>query len=64
MDASKGKALRSAGWNIGDAADFLEMSAEERRLLDPRVEVALAIRRQRESRNLSQKKLGARLKTS
>ena len=64
MDASKRRALKAAGWKIGDAADFLEMSAEERQLLDARVEVALAIRRQREARNLSQKELGSRLKTS
>ena len=64
MDASKRKALKAAGWKIGDDADFLEMSAEERQLLDARVEVALAIRRQREARKLSQKELGSRLKTS
>ena len=49
---------------IGDAADFLEMSAEERQLLDARVELALAIRQQRQALRLSQKELGARLKTS
>ncbi len=64
MDAAKRKALRAAGWKLGDAADFLEMSDEERQLLDARVELALAVRRQREARNLSQKELGARLKTS
>ena len=64
MDATKRKALQSAGWKIGDAADFLEMSDEERQLLDARVELALAIRRQREARHLSQKELGAKLKTS
>jgi len=64
MDVAKRKALKSAGWVIGDAADFLEMSGVERQLLDARVELALAIRRQRESSKLSQKELGARLKTS
>lgn len=64
MDATKRKALEAAGWQIGDAADFLEMSAEERQLLDTRVSLALAIRRQREALELSQKELGARLKTS
>ena len=63
MDAAKRKALKAAGWKIGDAADFLEMSAEERQLLDTRVEVALAIRRQRKARKLSQKELGSKLKT-
>ena len=64
MDATKRKALEAAGWKIGDAADFLEMSDEERQLLDARVGIALAIRQQRESLDLSQKELGARLKTS
>jgi predicted XRE-type DNA-binding protein len=64
MDARKRKALQAAGWKIGDAAEFLEMSSEERQLLDARVELALAIRRQREALRLSQKQLGLRLKTS
>jgi predicted XRE-type DNA-binding protein len=64
MDATKRKALEAAGWKLGDAADFLGMSDEERQLLDTRVELALAVRRQREASNLSQKQLGALLKTS
>jgi predicted XRE-type DNA-binding protein len=64
MDAAKRKALQAAGWKIGDAADFLELNPEERQLLDARVELALAVRRQREACNLSQKELGVRLKTT
>ena len=64
MNAAKRKALAAAGWKIGDAEDLLEMSAEERQLLDARVELALAIRRLREARRISQKELGTRLKTS
>jgi predicted XRE-type DNA-binding protein len=64
MDTKKRKAIEAAGWRVGDAAEFLGMSDEERQLLDARVELALAIRRQREVRQLSQKQLGARLKTS
>ena len=37
MDAAKRKAIEAAGWQVGDAADFLEMSDEERQLLDTRV---------------------------
>lgn len=36
MDDMKRKKLESAGWKLGDAADFLEMSDEERQLLDAR----------------------------
>ena len=64
MNAAKRKALVAAGWKIGDAADLLELGAEERQLLDARVELALAIRRLRDARQISQKELGARLKTS
>ncbi|MEO8166440.1 MAG: XRE family transcriptional regulator, partial [Betaproteobacteria bacterium] len=64
MDKIKRKAIEAAGWKVGDTADFLEMSDGERQLLDTRLELALAIRRQREALYLSQKELGARLKTS
>lgn len=64
MDSTKRKALEAAGWKVGDAADFLDMNEEERQLLDARVELALAVRRQRVACHLSQKELGIRLKTS
>lgn len=64
MDQKKRKALEAAGWKVGDAADFLEMSAEERQLLDTRVALALAIREQRTAAKLSQKQLSVKLKTS
>jgi predicted XRE-type DNA-binding protein len=64
MHPAKRKALQAAGWKFGDAADFLEMDDEERQLLDARVELALAVRKQREAVHLSQKELGLRLKTS
>ncbi len=64
MDSAKRRALEAAGWKVGDAADFLDMNDEERQLLDARVELALAVRRQREACHLSQKELGLKLKTS
>ncbi|HEY7423435.1 MAG TPA: XRE family transcriptional regulator [Gemmataceae bacterium] len=64
MDSRKRKALEAAGWRFGDAADFLEMTDEERQLLDARIEMALAVRRQRESLKLTQQQLASRLKTS
>ena len=48
MDATKRKEIEAAGWKVGDAADFLGMSADERQLLDARVAIARANRLQRE----------------
>ena len=62
MDPERWKRLEAAGWKSGDAADFLGMTEEERHLLDARVEMAIAIRRQRAARKLSQKDLAIRLK--
>lgn len=64
MQAAKRKAIEAAGWTVGDAADFLAMNNEERQLLDMRVKLALAVRRQREALRLSQKQLATMLKTS
>lgn len=64
MKPAKQKSLEAAGWKVGDAADFLGMDDQERQLLDARVKLALAIRRQREAQNLTQAQLGERLKTS
>jgi predicted XRE-type DNA-binding protein len=64
MDSAKRKRLEAAGWKLGDAADFLEMNDGERQVLDARVKLALAVRRQREAQHLSQKALGLRLGTS
>jgi ribosome-binding protein aMBF1 (putative translation factor) len=64
MDAAKRKKLEAAGWKVGDAADFLGMSDEERQLLEARIYLARAIRSQRERAGLSQKQLAARIHTT
>jgi ribosome-binding protein aMBF1 (putative translation factor) len=64
MDSRQRKALEAAGWRFGDAADFLAMSDAERQLLDARTEAAVAVRRQRIKRKMSQKQLADRINTS
>ena len=58
------KALENAGWKTGDAADFLEMSEEERQILEIRVQLAGAIRAMREEQEISQKELAKRLNST
>ena len=60
MDTSKRKALRAAGWKIGDASDFLEMSAAERQELDARLKLAL---RGKPSRKIERQKPSLKKKT-
>lgn len=64
MESAKRRALEAAGWRFGDAADFLELTALERQLLDARVEAALAVRRQRAIAKVSQRQLAGRMHTS
>ena len=64
MTGEKRKALEDAGFVLGDAEDFLELSAEERRLVDLRVAVSRGVRARRERQHLTQTQLAKRLKTS
>ena len=64
MNEKKKKALLAAGWSVGDAADFLGMNDEERKLLDLRTAVAQAVRRLREAHNLTQRQLAERMRSS
>jgi len=64
MTNKKRKALTAAGWRVGDAADFLGLTAEEQQLVEMRLTLALAIRRQRQASGLSQKQLGERIGTT
>ena len=64
MNKALEKALKAAGWNVGDAADFLGLGDEQRKLLDLRMEIAQAIRTRRGEMKLSQKNLADRLKST
>ena len=64
MNKALEKALKAAGWNVGDAADFLGMGNEQRQILDLRMEMAEAIRTRRGELKLSQKNLADRLKST
>jgi hypothetical protein len=48
MNKEKQKALEAAGWVFEDAEDFLELTAEERTIVEMRVQLSRAIRALRE----------------
>src|SRR5947207_9222101 len=64
MKKEKRAALEAAGWRFGNAADFLKLTDDERRLVDLRLAVSRAIRGRREELCLTQKQLAAKLKSS
>jgi transcriptional regulator with XRE-family HTH domain len=64
METQKRIALEAAGYRFTDAATFLGMTEEERALLDARLALAKALRREREARKLTQKQLAERIGSS
>ena len=64
MNSSKRAALEAAGFRVGDAADFLGLSAAESRLIDLRVALGRAIRDLRETHQLTQQQLATRIASS
>lgn len=64
MKAAKRTRLRRAGWAVGDAADFLQLSAEERRFVEMKLALASGVREIRERRGLTQAGLARRLGSS
>jgi predicted XRE-type DNA-binding protein len=64
MKASKRVTLEEAGWTVGSAGDFLELSAEERAFLEVKLALAEALRSRRERRKLTQAQMAKLLGSS
>lgn len=55
---------RAAGFRVGDAEEFLGLTAAERSLVDLRVRVSPEVRRLREARQMTQQQLATELQSS
>ena len=64
MRADKRRRLERAGWSIGDAGDFLELSPEERRFVDVKLALAEGLKRRRERLGLTQTDVAERFGSS
>jgi predicted XRE-type DNA-binding protein len=65
VDREKRKILEAKGYKIYDhAGDAVGMSEDEKELMDLRIKLAMAVRKQREKLALSQQALADRIKTS
>ena len=64
MNGSKKAKLERAGWKVGDAAAFLELSPEEARFVEMKLALAGGVRQVREKRGLTQAELAVKLGSS
>ncbi|RKY22094.1 MAG: transcriptional regulator [Planctomycetota bacterium] len=56
--------LRKAGWKVGNAQDFLDLSDEEAALIELRLALARRLRAERESQGLTQADVAKRVRSS
>ena len=64
MKTEKRARLKQAGWVVGDAGDFLGLSAEERAFVETKLALSAGVREQRRRRRLTQAQLARRLGSS
>lgn len=64
MKSAKLERLQAAGWKIGNAEDFLQLSDEEAQLVALRLSLISAVKKSRIKRKLSQIDLAQRMKSS
>ena len=64
MRSDKRRRLERAGWKIGDAADFLQLSDDERRFIETKLSLAAGLRRWRENLGLTQTDVAERIGSS
>lgn len=64
MKTNKLERIKAAGWEIGNAEDFLQLSNEESRLLTLKLSLINAVKKSRIKRKLSQNDLAKRMKSS
>lgn len=64
MNKSKRTRLEAQGWQVGETADFLELSPEEASYLDLKLALTEALRTRRTDKHLTQTDLAKRLGSS
>jgi ribosome-binding protein aMBF1 (putative translation factor) len=64
MDKRKRRRLEAAGWKVGSTTDFLGLSDEEAELVEVKLGLATAVRKQRSRRGMTQQELGRLLGSS
>ncbi|HEX8139775.1 MAG TPA: helix-turn-helix transcriptional regulator [Pyrinomonadaceae bacterium] len=64
MNTAKRKRLEAVGWNVGSAADFLELSPEEAAFVEVKLRLSESLRKRRKGQKLSQDALARKIRSS
>lgn len=64
MDPEKKKRIEAAGWKVGDAADFLELTDVERQIVEVRLALSRAVRAAPEAKGWTQGELAKAIGSS
>ena len=64
MKAAKQRKLEAAGWRVGDARDFLELTPGEAEFVEIKLSLARRLRELREEHNWTQAELAKRVGSS
>jgi DNA-binding XRE family transcriptional regulator len=64
MDSVKRQRLEAAGWRVGDAADFLELSPEDVAFIEMKLSLSQRLRELRLNQKLSQQGLAKKINSS
>jgi ribosome-binding protein aMBF1 (putative translation factor) len=64
MDADRKKQLEKAGWRVGNASDFLDLTREEAEFVELKLGLAEGLREEREAQGLTQAEVARRVGSS
>jgi ribosome-binding protein aMBF1 (putative translation factor) len=64
MDRKKQKRLEKAGWKVGSASTFLNLTSAEEQLVEMKLSLGTRLRKARERHNLTQTALANRMGSS
>jgi predicted transcriptional regulator len=64
MDASKRKRLEKAGWKVGSAQEFLNLSAEEAAYIEVKLNLAKELSKRRKTLRLTQVAVAKKIRSS
>ena len=64
MKTEKRRRLEAAGWRVGDARDFLELTPQDAEFVEIKLALATRLREFREERNWTQAELARRVGSS